>query len=695
MALDKDGFVVAKSQRVIDRTALNLSRTLKPLNFFTWEELQAVPPGSVFHFDSECYPNMWLLMFMCDKTDKIVSFEISPANELNINLLRWMLWRYTIIGFNSRKYDAPMISYAMTGVNAEQLKGANDFLILSTQDDFGREKAATTWDFEQKYKLIVEQYNQIDMIEVAPLQGSLKLYAARLHCQRMQDLPYSPDHWLSEQEAEIVRMYCGNDLANNKLLYRNLLPQLDLRAELGREYDLDLRSKSDAQLAEAVINSELKKLIGYWPKKPELAHGIKLKYNIPTFIQYQSPVLNKMLDDLREAEFALDGQGSPMWPQGLGELEKSSTSKMIWQLKVKIGENIYKMGMGGLHSQEKSISHYATPDLIIEDDDFDSFYPWIIIHQRLFPEHLGEPFLIVYEKIVRTRMHAKGMAKKCKECGDKEGEKRWKVIADSLKITINGSFGKLGNKYSTIYAPQLMLQVTITGQLVLLMLIEQLELNGIKCISANTDGVVSIFHPNQNKLKRDIIRKIELITNFTTEATRYASTHNRDVNNYLALKLKQKDGEWTNEIEEVKVKGIYSERGSALNSVLSKNPETLICSDALQQFLKSGIPIEKTISECKDIRRFVAVKNVKGGGAKDGIYLGKVVRWYYAQGEHGFIEYAGSGNKVPKSDGAKPLMDLPDEFPQDINYNWYIKETREMLFDIGVLQKPTTMPLFF
>lgn len=40
-----------------------------------------------------------------------------------------------------------------------------------------------------------------------------------------------------------------------------------------------------------------------------------------------------------------------------------------------------------------------------------------------------------------------------------------------------------------------MYQVTINGQLFLLMLIEKLELAGIHVISANTDGIVSII-PN-------------------------------------------------------------------------------------------------------------------------------------------------------------------------------------------------------
>ena len=75
---------------------------------------------------------------------------------------------------------------------------------------------------------------------------------------------------------------------------------------------------------------------------------------------------------------------------------------------------------------------------------------------------------------------------------------------------------------------------------------------------------------------------------------------------------------------------------------------------------------------------------MKGGGVKNGEYLGKVVRWYYAQNETGEIVYSKSGNKVARSDGAKPCMTLPNEFPHDIDLNWYIKEARGMLADLGL-----------
>lgn len=681
--LNEQGFIVAKKSRVVDKLAASIRQALRPVEFMTDDELMSLPAGSVFVFDVETYVNFFYVAFKSLDNGKFVAFERSPDYDFNETKLRWMLWRFCLVGFNSRNYDLPMIELAARGADCAKLKEASDYIIKSGPN-YGTEKV-TPFAFEKKYGVQIGRYNHIDLIEVAPLQGSLKLYAGRLHCERMQDLPFPEDHVLTQEDAEIVRPYCCNDLANTELLFNELAPELKLRAEMSEEYDVDLRSKSDAQVAEAVINSELQKVLGYYPRKPTLAGDTVLAYEVPDFICYQTPQLREMLEVVRSARFYLDGLGSPIMPK---ELEK---------LKVTIGTSTYKLGMGGLHSSEKKVAHYATDDIILADNDVESFYPRTILNQRLCPPHLGEAFLTVYEKIVNTRIHAKAEAAKAKKAGDRKAAKKWKTIADSLKITINGSFGKLGNKYSTLYAPQLMLQVTITGQLVLLMLIEALEGIGIEVISGNTDGIISKYHKSRHEDVRNMIAAWEAHTGYKTEETRYKAVYSRDVNSYVAIKEDGGDPEarFLDERLGAKTKGAYCERGSALNSILSKNPETLICSDAVVRFLVEGTPIEKTVKECRDFRRFVAVKNVRGGGEKNGKYLGKVVRWYYPKNEAGHIAYVTSGNKVGKTDGARPVMDLPTEFPDDINYDWYINEATAMLYDCGRLKKATTAALSF
>ncbi|UYA99090.1 DNA polymerase [Xanthomonas phage vB_Xar_IVIA-DoCa11] len=681
--INEQGFIVAKKSRVVDKLAASIRQALRPVEFMSDEELTAMPAGSVFVFDVETYVNFFYVAFKSLDNGKFVAFERSPDHDFNPTKLLWMLWRFCIVGFNSRNYDLPMIELAARGADCKKLKEASDFIIKSGPN-YGTEKV-TPFAFEKKYGVQIGRYNHIDLIEVAPLQGSLKLYAGRLHCERMQDLPFPEDHVLTQEDAEVVRPYCCNDLSNTELLFNELAPELKLRAEMSEEYGVDLRSKSDAQVAEAVINSELQKVLGYYPKKPTLSADTVLVYDVPDFVCYQTTQLREMLEVVRNARFYLDGLGSPIMPP---ELEK---------LKVTIGGSTYKLGMGGLHSTEKKTAHYATDEIILADNDVESFYPRTILNQRLCPPHLGEAFLTVYEKIVNTRIHAKAEAAKAKKAGDRAAAKKWKTVADSLKITINGSFGKLGNKYSTLYAPQLMLQVTITGQLVLLMLIEALEQIGIEVISGNTDGIISKYHKSRHDEVRALIAAWEEWTGYKTEETRYKAVFSRDVNSYVAIKEDGGDPEarFVDEQLGAKTKGAYCERGSALNSILSKNPETLICSDAVVRFLVDGTPVEKTIKECRDFRRFVAVKNVRGGGEKNGRYLGKVVRWYYPKNEAGYIAYVSSGNKVGKTDGARPVMDLPTEFPDDINYDWYINEAVEMLYDCGRLKKAKTAALSF
>jgi len=38
---------------------------------------------------------------------------------------------------------------------------------------------------------------------------------------------------------------------------------------------------------------------------------------------------------------------------------------------------------------------------------------------------------------------------------------------------------------------------------------------------------------------------------------------------------------------------------------------------------------------------------------------------------------------VARSDGAQALMELPEQFPSDVDFDWYIAEAQTILKDIG------------
>ncbi len=434
------------------------------------------------------------------------------------------------------------------------------------------------------------------------------------------------------------------------MIYKTLKGQIELRENLGKRYRLELRSKSDAQIAEAVIAQELERLGGRRPVRPTIEPGTSYQYNIPDFIQYQTEEFQAMLERVRVAWFEVAANGAIGLPKELDELS------------VSLGEGVYRMGIGGLHSSETCQTHLADKNTLLVDKDVVSYYPSIILNQKLFPRHLGRQFLDVYRQIVERRIKAK--------------REKNKVEADSLKITINGSFGKLGSKWSCLYSPDLMVQVTLTGQLALLMLIERLELAGIKVVSANTDGVLIKTERSNRELLDSIVATWERDTAFETEETGYLAACIRDVNNYLAVKEDLK----------VKTKGIFANPWDGQTEPIwkfHKNPQSVIVNEALTLFLQTGADVSETIRGCRDIRKFLTLRTVKGGGVKDGVFLGKVVRWYYSTTAGGEIVYAKSGNKVPLSDSAVPVRDLPENLPDDVDFSRYERIAYQQLAQIG------------
>lgn len=584
--------------------------------------------------DLEIYRDYFLAMFRNVDTGNVRAFELHEDQVLDVATIKAILRAYRIVTFNGANFDIPLLMLALKGANNALIKKACDAIINNN---------LRGWQFERQWDVTIpKSLDHIDLIEVAPGTASLKIYGGRMHCAKMQDLPIEPDASITPSNRSVLREYCANDLVTTQDLYTKLLPQIELREKMSAEYDLDLRSKSDAQIAEAVIGHQVSKVLGEQVTRPEVPAGTKFSYRPPKFIQFQTHVLQGVLEALRAERFKVPDSGKVMMP------------KWLQDTAIEIGTSVYRMGIGGLHSSEQSTAHVADENTILVDRDVASYYPNIILRTGLSPAHMGSAFTRIYQEIVERRLKAKA-------AGDK-------VTDSALKITINGSFGKFGSKWSKLYSPDLLIQTTITGQLALLMFIEALELEGIPVVSANTDGVVIKCPKARVPMMEFVAWEWEHATGFTTEATYYRGLYSRDVNNYIAIKP---DGGF-------KLKGAYAPAG------LQKNPTNEICTGAVVKYLLDGTPVADTIHDCQDIRKFVTIRQVKGGAVKDDTYLGKAVRWYYAQGAAGTINYKINGYTVARSEGARPLMQIPDSLPTDIDYAWYIAEAESILKAIGV-----------
>ena len=580
--------------------------------------------------DIEVYRNYFLAVFV---TEKGVKHEYEILNDTvtkgNLETIKGTVKNQTLITFNGNNYDLPILFGAMQGFKNAELKRMSDTIIVED---------VPSWKLSEHFpKLRTRRCDHIDLIGVTPLQASLKTYMCRIHSKRLQDLPIHPDSDITEEQAAELLKYCHNDVRGTWEVFKEMQNDLLLRVNMGAEYGLDFRSKSGPQIAEAVIRQRMEDNGHAVEKRTEKVSPFK--YNVPDFIQFATPELQALLETVRESEFKVNDKGYVQLPEALDKAIEFDGAK-------------YKMGIGGLHSQEKKQAIVAGPQERLGELDVASMYPSIILGQNLYPEHLGEGFCEVYREIFDQRIEAKTK-------GDK-------IVSDSLKLVLNSSYGKFGNRYSYLYSPELLIQTTITGQLALLMLIERLTEVG-RVVSANTDGVVVLYPGRYQNVLDDIAQQWTAETSYVLEWTPYSSLYSESVNSYIAVKP---DGG-------SKRKGLYA------GGSIGKGYANQVSINAAAAYLERGTPIAETIFGCDDIRDFLIMRGVKGGAQWRGQELGKVVRWYQStNGEP--IQYRSNGNKVAGSDGAAPMMDLIKGIPEDLDYDWYCAKAIKMLGNLGV-----------
>lgn len=585
--------------------------------------------------DTEVAPNWFLLSMMDTETGKVRTFERTAEQAFDGKTVDAIMRKYLTGSFNGNNFDLILITAAIRGSSTKHLKALCDAIIVKKQP---------AWCVARENDLqIPKAWDHIDIIEVAPGQSGLKIYGGRMHAPTMQDLPFDPNEDVTQEQIDAIKAYCVNDLRLTAMLFEKLRPQVELRVSMSKQYGQDLRSKSDAQIAETVILSELQKITGDKYRAPKMPDGYTFSYKDPGFLAFKTPELQEVYKRILAERFGISAYGQVQMPEWLRTTP------------IEFSGAKYQLGIGGIHSCEKSQYVKAQEGWIVEDRDVASYYPNIILGQTLYPDQLGKDFITVYQSIVDRRLRAK-----------REGDS---VTADTLKICVNGSFGKLGSQYSALYSPDLLIQVTVTGQLALLMLIESLTLSGVKVISANTDGIVLHYPEHLFDTVETICFEWSLNTSYTLEATRYKAIASRDVNNYVAVTTKGK----------VKGKGCFA------SASLAKNPDFQIIYFAVAKQVAEGVPYAETIRACDDIRQFVTVRRVNGGAVWRDEHLGKAVRFYISSSvpESESIHYATNGNRVPKSAGAKPMMVLPDVLPTDIDYAYYEKEAEKLLIEIG------------
>lgn len=578
---------------------------------------------SIFFLDTECYPNYFLIMLK-DNEGNTYFFELSRQSKLDINRISELITNNLTVGFNSKLYDIPMIEAALRGYNNTSLKSISDSII--NQGAYGTLCKYNLW--------MSPEYDHIDLIQIPPgIKSSLKMYGARINTQFLQDLPYDPSIMLSYDQMRVVRDYCGNDIDITRDLYNQLQKPIALRIAISKKYNIDVRSRSDAQIAQDII---LKKI----SRDVKVNNDIyDFYYKPPEYIKYKTDQLQNVLEQI----LAINFKG----------VKGDNILKSDIPSDIKINNSCYNIGIGGIHSTESNRAIVIKDDEFLIDVDVVSFYPTIILNNNYYPNGFSkQDFLQLFRQIYNERLEAKRQ--------DNLDD------AATFKIVLNGTFGKFGDQFSKLYAPEALIHTTLTGQLTQLILIERLEEYGFNVVSSNTDGITVHFKKADYDLFSKIIKAWESKTNLKTEEVRYKALYNQSVNSYIAIK----------EDNTLKCKGLFA------SGDLSRNPAIKVCKDAIFNYLLTGKKIEDTIYDTPLLpENFLTVRKVASGGYWKKKYLGKIVRWYWSiAGEPIFTK---EGDKVAGSDDAYPIMSLSKGLTC-VSYEKYINKTYELLKTIGV-----------
>lgn len=627
--------------------------------------------------------------------------------------------RHDLFGFNSLAYDDNMIRAFLMYYNRfdetkqllKKLKAVNDKLI-SLQSD----KAAFYEDKElemiRKYKL---PYASVDVQQVYSLHAatvnidkdsgerqkfgkSLKQTSINLKWYNLLDFTLPP---ITEEEndmfyrKDIIKYHNYSATQLNKLITNDfdryvmpeyIKPMLDynindvflvcemarlnpdeikLRYSISSAFDLNVLSSSRANIADKLTTKVYSNMTGLHKSKFEKLRTERTKMSFKKIIFPHIKFKTKELQDLLEY---------------MKTVSVYHTNKDAFCKEITFYGTTYTLACGGIHTQDKPVILISDDKFLYKHFDYNSYYPSIVVSYDIAPEHLNKKIFVEMVRYFRdTRV-------KCKHTDDSEGYVMAgvpnKTAAEALKIVINSIYGKFGSDTFFLYDRIAQLKVTINGQLMTMTLVEELELNGIHVISANTDGIVIKLPRDKIDIFNDITKRWNETNRMGADSEDYKAYIARDVNNYFAV--------WEN--GKVDYKGALDPKQYLKD--YKKGYDMPIVATAVYEYLYNNVPVMETLRNHKDIldfcktqnvgRQFEVVYDTISDGEIISIHSQRHVRFYVSTKGVILQKEEKTTGKRSKLAGGLPVQilntldDTSIEF-RNINYKYYYDEAYKII----------------
>lgn len=647
----------------------------------------------VYVYDIEVFQNIFHCSVKNTETNDIYKFEISERKNQLRELVKffkqvdkYITWGdyYTtniniptniiFCGYNNLHYDNPIINYIIE--YEDKLMQYNIPTICSSIFNLSKTITASSEDNidawkHWKYQIWFDTFDILTMLYSNKLRVGLKEIQVTMQYPNVQEFVCDWTKPLPLEDFDSMIDYNINDIESTSELLNRCKKDVDLRIAIEDEYGVRVLSKDGVNIGMKILTQKYLEKTGltWWDIKDLRSpmSVIPLKDVILPFIKYDSPILQRVLDDMKN--------------QIVSPGRKGYENKFVFN-------NLrYSVGVGGIHSVNSPEIIIPRDDEMLIDIDVASLYPSMLIEYEFYPKHLGKEFLEVYKQIKDERIEAK-------HNGDK-------VKNETLKLALNGLSGNLQNEHNFCYSPFAVMQIRINGQLLLLMLAEKLTQIGCRIVQANTDGLFVLLKKDVYSKVNSICREWKQLTKLTLEEDRFKAMYQYAINDYFAI------------TEDNKVK----EKGMFITAVkLGKGLTPKIIPKAIISFFKDGIPVEDTIKNCTDIRDFLMSEKTgkqwhveymneeqqrtnRFYASTNGGYLwkwkdtghkeGEIITYTEPYvGEHKYKASARQYQNMLTASGVTLLNKFDDKPIEErkINYRYYIMEAYKIIRDLKPLQ---------
>ena len=530
-----------------------------------------LPPGDVV-YDIETYPNCFTFYAIHAETKQEWLFEISEfKNEtedlcLFMDILKNQSCR--MVGYNNINFDYPVIHYIYLNRHTVRVK------------DIYQKAQSILSNYDDKFSHIIRPYkriiHQIDPFAIHHFDNKaratkLKVLEFNMRSENIQDLPFDPKLNLIKEQIPALIKYNRHDVLQTLKFYEHTLDKIKFREELSLKYNRDFMNHNDTKIGKDYFIMQLeqnkpgscyKKIDGERKINQTPRDKIHLGDVILPYVKFDNPEFNRILTFFKNKTI-------------------TETKGSFKDVNCIVNGFKFVFGTGGIHGSVENKIIEADEDYIIEDWDVASYYPNLSIVNSLHPAHLGQEFCKIYRDVYEQRKkYAKGTSENA-----------------MLKLALNGVYGDSNSKYSPFYDPQYTMSITINGQLLLCMLVEELfncftpsKGRSVDLIQINTDGLTIRYHKDMQYFVHSCTSKWEALTKLTLESAEYNRMFIRDVNNYIA---EYTDGS-------VKRKGAYEYKME-----WHQNHSSLVVAKAAEQALLHGTDIREFIETHDDVMDFM------------------------------------------------------------------------------------------